>query len=83
MHRFKAPVDWHIGEVTEVAVVAVGVKGEVRGTRCKHGQVKAVYQSESHGQDPQNHELVVERHGVQGDWVVLEPEATAVTDRGV
>jgi hypothetical protein len=80
VYRFKAPVDWHLGEVTEVAV-----KGRAKGTRCKHGQVKAVYQSgESHGQGSHRTTSWLSRGaecGVQGDWVILEPEATAVSDR--
>jgi hypothetical protein len=76
MYRFEAPVDWHVGEVTEVKG-----KGKVKGNACKHGQVEVVYQSKTHGQDSQYHELQVERYGVQQQWVVLEPEGATVTDR--
>jgi hypothetical protein len=73
MYRFDAPVDWHVGEVT-----IVHKKGKLKGggkdaRMCENGFVKVVY-----AKDSQFHELQLGAHGVQAEWVVLEPTQEAL-----
>ena len=75
MYRFEPPVDWHIGEVTDVEKKSK----KIRSKSAQHGYVKVVYQSKSHGQDSQYHALEVGSYGVQGRWVVLKPKQAALT----
>ena len=66
MFRFDPPIDWHVGEVTEVSKPGKAIPGTKH--KAKAGYVKVVYDKDS-----QHHELLAEEYGVQGKWVVLEP----------